>query len=214
VPDGPIESFSADSDDLSLNVPGATLREKSAEIKRAYPVRVALAKVLRMHNAERAWRRGAMGEEEVAKRLRSLGDEWRIIHSVPIGANDTDIDHVVIGPPGVFTLNTKNHLGKRVTVYERAIYVSGTKQSYILKSRAEGRHSSKLLSAACGFDVPVTPVVVIMASELNIKGQPGDVVVIGRKQIVRWLSEQPPRCEPLRVAAIFAAARQRGVWQV
>jgi hypothetical protein len=212
VPDGSIQSSPADPDDLSLNLPGATLREKSAEVKRAYPVRVALAKVLRVHNTERAWRRGAIGEEEVAKRLRSLGEVWRVIHSVPVGAHDTDIDHVVIGPPGVFTLNTKNHLGKRVTVYERVIYVSGTKQPYITKSRAEGRRSSKLLSAACGFDVPVTPVVVIMASELIIKGLPSDVAVVGRKQIARWLANQPPRLESSQVEAIFSAARQRSVW--
>ncbi len=154
-----------------------------------------------------------MGEEEVAKRLRTLGDEWHVLHSVPVGAHDTDIDHVVIGPPGVFTLNTKNHLGKRVTVYERAIYVSGTKQPYITKSRAEGRRATKLLSAACGFAVDVTPVVVIMANELVVKALPTDVAVVGRKQIARWLSSQAPRLGSHQVSEIFAAARQRSAWQ-
>ncbi len=210
MPDDPETS---DHDDPSLNRPGATLRDKSDEIRRAYPIRVAFGKILRVHNTERAWRRGAMGEEEVARRLRTLGEEWRVIHSVPVGAHDTDIDHVVIGPPGVFTLNTKNHLGKRVTVYERVIYVSGTKQPYITKSRAEGRRAAKLLSAACGFTVNVTPVVVIMASELIVKALPSDVAVVGRKQIARWLANQPPRIGPHQVAAIFAAARQRSVWR-
>ena len=34
---------------------------------------------------------------------------------------ETDIDHVVIGPAGVFTLNTKRHPDGKVTVYERAL---------------------------------------------------------------------------------------------
>jgi hypothetical protein len=40
----------------------------------------------------------------VGHQLRKLGECWRVIHSVPIGKNDVDIDHVVIGPPGIFVL--------------------------------------------------------------------------------------------------------------
>jgi hypothetical protein len=33
--------------------------------------------------------------------------EWTVLHSVPVGTGSTDIDHIAIGPAGVFTLNTK-----------------------------------------------------------------------------------------------------------
>ena len=108
-------------DDLALNKPGATLRVKAGEIQHAHPFLVFVLRLFGVHSQERAWRRGAEGEEEVAWRLHKLGEGWRVLHSVPIGTGETDIDHVVIGPPGVFSLNSKNHLGKRVTVYERAI---------------------------------------------------------------------------------------------
>ena len=80
-----------------------------------------------MHTDERAYRVGTDGEEEVAWRMRKLGDGWHVLHSVPVGEKDSDIDHVVIGPPGVFTLNTKNHSRKKVWVAERAFMVSGQK---------------------------------------------------------------------------------------
>jgi hypothetical protein len=173
---------------------------------------VLLAKALGVHTDERAWRRGAAGEEEVARQLDKLGPSWRVIHSVPVGSNDTDIDHVVIGPPGVFTLNTKNHLGKRVTVYEYAIYVGGAQQPYIAKSRAEGKRGSKLLSCACGFGVVVHPVVVIMADELVVKGSPKQVDVVGRRRIAEWLDRRPSLLSPERIEAIYAVARRRSTW--
>jgi Nuclease-related domain len=208
----PPESIVDVFDDLSGNVPGASLRRKSADIKRAAPARVLLAKALGVHTDERAWRRGAAGEEEVARQLDKLGPSWRVIHSVPVGSNDTDIDHVVIGPPGVFTLNTKNHLGKRVTVYEYAIYVGGAQQPYIAKSRAEGKRGSKLLSSACGFGVVVHPVVVIMADELVVKGSPKQVDVVGRRRIAEWLDRRPSLLSPERIEAIYAVARRRSTW--
>jgi hypothetical protein len=32
---------------------------------------------------------------------------WHVLHAVPIGTRGTDIDHVVIGPFGLVTVNTK-----------------------------------------------------------------------------------------------------------
>ena len=106
----------------------------------------------------------------MASTVRKLGDGWKVIHSVPIGTSDTDIDHVVIGPPGVFTLNTKNHLGGRVTVTSKAIYVNGSFQPYLAKSRAEGKRATKILTTSCGYEVIAKPLIVVMADELKIKG--------------------------------------------
>lgn len=199
-------------EDLSGNVPGASLRRKSSEIQKAFPARVFLAKVLGVHTDERAWRRGAAGEEEVARELDKLGPSWRVIHSVPVGSNETDIDHVVIGPPGVFSFNTKNHLGKRVTVYDHAIYVSGVKQPYLSKSRAEGKRGSRILSSTCGFDVVVHPVVVIMASELVFKGSPKQVDVVGRRKVADWLDRHTTQLSADRIESIYAAACRRSTW--
>lgn len=47
-----------------------------------------------------SWFLGAIGEIEVARILAALGSEWRVFHSVPVGSNGSDIDHLVIGPAG------------------------------------------------------------------------------------------------------------------
>jgi hypothetical protein len=40
-------------------------------------------------------------------KLMRRDPRWRCRHSIPVGSNGADIDHLVIGPGGVFTLNTK-----------------------------------------------------------------------------------------------------------
>ena len=173
---------------------------------------VTIQQLLGAHSDERAWRRGAEGEEEVAFRLSKLGDGWHVIHSVPVGNKGADIDHVVIGLPGVFTLNTKNHLGGRASVTSKAIYVNGKYQPYLAKSRAEGTWATKSLRVACGIDVVVHPVIVVMATDLRVKSAPEGVSVVGRKRIAQWLLNQPPIFDPPAVEDIYAAARSRSTW--
>ena len=201
------------SDDLATNRPGQELRQKSAQLRQAHPVLTLIGRVFNIHNEERAWSKGADGEEEVARRLRKLGEGWMVLHGVPVGSGDSDIDHVVIGPAGVFTINTKNHLGGRVSVNNKAIYVNGTFQPYLRNSRFEGQRASKLLTAGCGFGVNARPVVVVMADSLSFTGQPDGVHVVGRKKVAQWLSSQPVVLEADAVKLIYAVARSRRTWQ-
>jgi hypothetical protein len=166
-----------------------------------------------VHTDERAWRVGADGEEEVGRRLAKLGREWRILHAIPVGDKGSDIDHLVIGPPGVFSLNTKNHTGKSVWVAERAFMVSGQKTSYLRNSTFEAKRATKLLTAACGFSVPVEPVIVVMAEKLTIKGRPIGVHVVARKQVTKWLKSRPTTLTPEGVAEIYQQARSSATWR-
>ena len=54
--------------------------------------------------------RGATGEEQVGALLEVLADGgWRVIHDVTLGHGN--VDHILIGPAGVFTVETKSHPG-------------------------------------------------------------------------------------------------------
>jgi hypothetical protein len=199
--------------DLSQNRAGQAVRERAVELRSEAPVKTFVARVLGVHTDERAYRVGADGEEEVAWRMRKLDDGWHLLHSVPVGEEDSDIDHVVIGPPGVFTLNTKNHSRKKVWVAEKAFMVSGQKTNYLRNSRYEAARASKLLTAACGFDVQVEPIIVVIAAELTIKAQPADVHVVARKRIGKWLERRPATLSPEAVEAIYEMARRDTTWQ-
>jgi hypothetical protein len=60
----------------------------------------------RARQDQHAWRRGAQGEESLAAELWRIArpGQWRYLHSVPVGSRGADIDHVLVGPAGVFTI--------------------------------------------------------------------------------------------------------------
>jgi hypothetical protein len=109
-----------------------------------------------------SWYRGVIGERRVAALLDHLRREWTVLHSVPVGGGTSDIDHVVVGPAGVFTINTKYSPGKKIWVGGYGLYVDGFPQQYVRNSVSEAARASDLLSRAVGMTVPVTGLIVFV----------------------------------------------------
>jgi hypothetical protein len=54
--------------------------------------------------------RGATGEEQVGRLLEALAkDGWSVLHDISFAHGN--VDHLLIGPPGLFTVETKSHPG-------------------------------------------------------------------------------------------------------
>jgi len=54
--------------------------------------------------------RGAAGEEQVGGLLDQMSAHgWLVIHDASLGRGN--VDHILIGPPGIFTIETKSHPG-------------------------------------------------------------------------------------------------------
>lgn len=204
-------------EDLATRRAGEMAREQAVALKQAAPVRTMLARVLGVHTDERAWRIGADGEEKVAAQLWALAKKdprWRYLHAVPVGEKGADIDHLVIGPGGVYSLNAKHHPGSKVWVGGNTMMINGQRQPYIRNSRHEAARAAKLLTAACGFPVAVTGVVVpVGAEDVTVKSQPDDVYVVYRMALVRWLRGRPEALSDEQSDGIFGAARRSTTWQ-
>jgi len=185
------------------NVAGAAARAKRDEVNAQAPVRNLVARVLGVKTEERAWRVGAKGEEKVGKELTKLPAGWHVLHEVQVSDAGTDIDHVVIGPAGVFTLNTKRHPDGKVTVYERALYVNGAKVDYLQKSCGEACRASRRLTEACGLPVSVRSAIVFVdLADIKEKGQPDDVLITTRRRLVNLLQSLPVSLSPDQVRTI------------
>jgi hypothetical protein len=204
-------------DDLAAHRAGEMARQQALALKQAAPVRTFVARVFGVHTDERAWRIGADGEEKVAARLAKLAKKdprWKFLHAIPVGENGSDIDHLVIGPGGVFSLNAKHHPGARIWVRDNAFRVNGQQQPYIRNSRHEALRAGRYLTAACGFPVEVTGMVVpVGADDLTIKQQPADVVVVNRMALPAWLRRRPDLLSDAVVDAVFEAARRSTTWR-
>jgi len=203
--------------DLAANQPGAAARAKARALRDAAPVRTFFARLVNLRTPERAWRIGADGEELVAADLSQLvrfDTRWRVIHAVPVGATGADIDHLVIGPGGVFTLNTKHHPDGTLWVGGDTFLVNGHRQSYVRNSRHEADRAARLLTAASGLRLRVAGVIVpVDARRLVIKSEPADVAVVPRKCLTAWLLNSRQVLDDRTIAVVAEAARRSTTWR-
>jgi hypothetical protein len=60
----------------------------------------------------RAWQRGAHGERQTARLLDRLGrDGYQVFHDLAMPGSPANIDHLVVGPSGVFVIDSKQWTG-------------------------------------------------------------------------------------------------------
>jgi Nuclease-related domain len=60
-----------------------------------------------------AWRRGAAGERRTARLLGQLEQHgWAVLHDIAVPGSRANLDHLVIGPGGVFVIDSKQYRGR------------------------------------------------------------------------------------------------------
>lgn len=207
-------------EDLAVHAPGRGARAKADaewEARRAGVggFRAWAARALSAHTDERAWRIGAAAEESIGRELDSLRDHgWHVLHSVTVGAGESDIDHVLVGPGGVLTVNSKHHPDAKVWVTRTQIRVNGAYVPYLRNSRHEAGRASRVLSKACGFPVTARACLVFRLSDgrITIKEDPDDVLILRATRAAKAIRKQPEILTTDHVERIYAAARRSTTW--
>jgi len=198
--------------DLAANRPGAALDARIAEAEPSGWKRF-LARLL--GRSPSSWAIGQQGERIAGARLNRLRRKgWCVLHSVPL-ASGSDIDHVLIGPAGVFTVNTKHRRGARIWVGDRMVMVNGTREpAYIPASIYEAERAGRLLTRWCGFPVAVRPVLAFVgAARVVVTAVDSGVLITEGDSVDRTLSALPPVLTAVEIEAISAVARDRRAWQ-
>ncbi len=200
--------------DLAANRPGSGSEERARSLRRASPLKSRLGRLFHVSTEETSWRLGAAGERRVGTTLSRLGSSWRVLHAVPVGQEQAeDIDHVVIGPPGIFTLTTKHQRRALVQVFGDSVRVDGCQEPLASEARYQAWRAACLLTAACGYRIVVAPAVVIVGAEDVQVARPAEgVEIVDRRHLLRWLTGLPSRLKPAHVAHIYTAARRSDTW--
>lgn len=202
--------------DLALNVPGQSARAQAVALRNAAPIHTFVARALGIKTDERNWRIGADGEAKIARHLDRLPAGWCRLFAIPIGENGSDIDALLIGPGGVFTVNAKHHPQASVWVRGDTVKVSGTNQRYVRNSRHEAGRAARLLSTAARFDVDVRGIVAFTGHRaFRIKEQPADgvVTVLEAGDLASHLSAASSVLGVPSINRIYEVARHLATWQ-
>jgi hypothetical protein len=135
----------------------ATPEEILAETE-AYETFSASAARPRQRGVHRpSWPRGTKGERVVGRRLARLGrDGWDVLSAVSEHGGD-EVEHLVVGPPGVFTVSTLYHRGARIRVGGQVVWVDDAIREYLRNARIEAAKIARRLSEALGTGVGAVP---------------------------------------------------------
>jgi Nuclease-related domain len=124
--------------------------------------------------------RGAIGEEQVGALLDSFcdGELWSVLHDVSLGRGN--VDHLVIGPGGLFTVETKSHPGP--------IRVARVHGATIEQARAESRSMESLTG------LTAEPLIVYSRAWVDrpLARRKG-VRLLPARMLVRYLRRRPQR---------------------
>jgi hypothetical protein len=176
--------------------------------------RMSLTRVLRKNQAEVAAPAETAADTEIAERLALLPKGWHVLHSVPVGERGTELDHVVIGPGGVFTVQVKKHPRANVWICGTIFKVDGYNQHYVRNCRFEAQRAARLLSTAAGFEVPVRGAIAVVGADgFVVKDAPREIAVVTRKTITAYLHAQPTCFDRALVRHLLELARQPTTWQ-
>ena len=200
--------------DLALNLPGAAVARKVRELEGERSAFVRwVAKRLRLSLGTDDWRAGLVGEQVVGEsltRLTSLG--WHVLHAIqwPSGA---DIDHLVVGPSGVFTINAKHHAGARVWVGDHMIRVNNRSTDHLRIAVAEAERVAKVLYHWCGWPVPVQPVIAIVgAANIVLAADAPSAIVADGAHVDKPLMSLPNVIPAHKVSSVYEVVRRKDVW--
>lgn len=206
------ESPLAPESDPTRNRAGAAVAQRAEELG-PHGFQAVVARVLKRRTEATSWEAGARGERLVDKRLGKLRrDGWTVLSSI-VKRSGADIDHLLIGPPGVFTVNTKNHVGAAVWVGEQTVRINGIDSPYLRNSRHEAASAQRILTAAVGMDVAVTPILAFVnAVSIDAHACKDDVLVVNGEDIDTILRERLAVYSIQERDRILAAARRAEIW--
>jgi Nuclease-related domain len=156
-----------------------------------------------------AWRRGAAGERRTARLLGPLERQgWVVLHDLAVPGSRANVDHLVIGPGGVFVIDSKLYRGR--------LQLDGSGRLW------HGRYPLASSLQAVSFEadqaaqvlpdpgVVVLPVVAVHGAQVPwgkvvVEGVP----VVAARRLPSMLRALRPLLGPERIAALADQARVR-----
>ncbi len=159
-----------------------------------------------------AWATGADGEARTATFLEPLRAEgFRILHDRRIPGSRANIDHIVIGPPGVYVVETKSFSGQ-LKVRGNEVYVAGRRKTTMIE---EAKREALAVQVALApeleaLGIGMVPVICVHRASLPWFGADArGIRIVSGKDLVKRLRKADPRLVTEAVERLANAAAER-----
>lgn len=215
-------AYTYPDDDLATHAPGRNTRSLAAAWQAEIDALDEAVQTLHDMREHAAYQRdqylkGNSGEERVGVRLNGLYEHgWGILHAIPLYDGRADIDHLLVGPGGVWTINAKSHGSLPILVNRDRMSVGRTFVDHIQAARWEAEVVSQLV-ATHGFPVPVQPAVALdisVGTNFHVTSEPEGVVVDRVEHVCEAIERSQGDLSQSEVNALFALLRRRTTWEV
>jgi hypothetical protein len=156
-----------------------------------------------------AWRRGAAGERRTARLLSHLERHgWAVLHDLAIPGSRANLDHLAIGPGGVFVIDSKQYRGRLQLDPSGRLWHGRFPFAPML--RAVSFEADRAAQVLPDPGVAVVPVVAVHGTRVPwgkvvVEGVP----VVPARRLPSMLRQLPTVLGPERVAAVANQARVR-----
>jgi len=156
----------------------------------------------------------ALSELRVAEELDRLGSDWVILHGVPSGDRGRVIDHLAIGPAGVFAIDVIHQPADTITVRGDLLAINGLARPHLALARDVATDAAVNLTRVTGINVPVQGLLVFIGPQsLSVRDEPDDVGVTSDRGLTKWLAAREPVLGSAMVSAIADAACEPLTWR-
>lgn len=143
-----------------------------------------------------SWGKGARGERIVASVLNDLPQNFYVFNDLKLPIQKGNIDHVILGPTGIFTIETKNY-SDSFTIDGDKWFRNGPKSRYIHydPGKQAKEASVKLMNYLSQSGLRgvkwVKPIVVLIKEDgYKIKKPSKDYVVLSPSKVVKYITGQ------------------------
>lgn len=160
-----------------------------------------------------AWRRASAAERRTEVQLKKLERSgFRTLHARAIPGSEAQIDHLVVGPTGVYAVDSEKwdkRLPVRVQSHRKLFHGPFNRKPRLDEARWEAAQASQLISEALGREITVVPSLAIYGPPipwriLNIR----EVDVFSGGLVRKWITKREKSLTTPEIDAIYRAAER------
>ncbi|MFB9203500.1 nuclease-related domain-containing protein [Nonomuraea spiralis] len=167
----------------------------------------------RSHSTVPAWRRASVAERRTEGQLRRLERSgYRTLHARAIPGSEAQIDHLVVGPTGVYAVDSEKwdkRLPVRVQMGKKLFHGPFDMKPRLTEAKWEASQASELISKAYGREVVVVPSLAIYGPPVPWKIMTiRDVDVYQGDRARKWITKRERALTPAEIDRLYDIAAQ------